>query len=898
MDNTKVFKRIAEALLVEYTSVYYVDAITNEYQWYSSNPEFRSLKLEPIGKDFFANMTKDALSVVHPDDQHLFTEDIKKETLLKELKDGSMQSFNYRLMIDGKPVYHMLKLIRGGEMGDDYFILGVKNIDHDIRKEKRQENNLRHANELARKDGLTGVKNKNAYKEMTEQLNDRMTDPLNELSFAVLVCDLNDLKTINDTRGHNVGDEYIQKASSLICDTFLHSPVYRIGGDEFVTLLFDKDLEERTSLVEHLKNQVIINGKTRTGPIIACGLSLYDPNTDNCYEDVFERADLAMYANKNVLKSLRRQDNISRNREISPITDARKRRLDSLFDAMCTVSGEGYVFACDMDHDYSRWSVQAVEDFNLPDTYLYRAGDIWEQFVHPEDKQIYHDAVDLMFSGEGILKKIRYRARRADGEYITCSTKAFVLSDENGQPEYFGGVVQSDSVLRKDHFFTDPVTGLPNINYLNEYGADAASNIRMNGKTPMLIYFDMNSMQYYNNQYGYSRGDELLRLTSDILTKVFKDAFLCRGADDHFIIIDEYSDDTRITVMIDRANDMIKAGAYGKTTGFQAGVCKFDEDTTTGEAIDHAKHALKWIGLDLNSITHFYSENIDTEYKNQSYIIEMFDNALKSGWIKLYYHGIVRLETGKGAAFEGLARWDDPERGLISPAQFIPALRKYHLTYKLDLYMFEQVCKEIPLRLEAGFPLVPVSINFSAVDFDYINIPDELDRIFDEYDISQYGIGRDYFIVEVTEEAMAMGPEHFYDQLRELRRRGYRIWLDDFGSGYSSLNVFSRLEIDLIKFDMELLRNLDRNGGVNRDIIRSMIAIAKKFHVHTLAEGMETAEQKRFLQDAGCELGQGFGFHKPEPLDAIIERSSRDITIIKGCETDEERIEMINKWNK
>ena len=897
MDNTRIFNRIAEALLVEYSSVYYVDAKTGEYHWYSSNPEFRSLKLESSGEDFFASMARDALTVVHPDDQHLFTEDIKKETLLEELQNGSMQSFTYRLMIDEKPVYHRLKLIRGvGE--DDYFILGVMNVDHDVRNEKKLTNSLRSANELARKDGLTGVKNKNAYKEMTEKLNDRIRDTGDTLHFAVLVCDLNDLKTINDTRGHNVGDEYILKSSSLICDIFTHSPIYRIGGDEFVALLFDRDFIERETLVEQLKNHVIINGRTRSGPVIACGMSTYDPSTDNCFEDVFERADLSMYANKNELKSFKRSDGAIVKNELSPITDERKRRLDLLFDAMCTVSAEGYVFLCDMDHDYSRWSLQAVQDFALPSVYMYRAGDIWDQFIHPEDKQIYQDAINLMFGGEGIIKKIRYRAKRADGEYTTCSTKAFVLSDENGNPEYFGGVIQSDSVLRKDHFFTDPVTGLPNINYLNDYGTEAINSIRQSGKTPMLIYFDINSMQYYNNQYGYSRGDELLCLTSDVLTKVFKDAFLCRGADDHFIIIDEYTDDTRITVMIDRANDMIKAGAYGKTTGFQAGVYRFEEDVTTGEAIDHARHALKWIGLDLNSITHFYSENIDTEYKNQSYIIEMFDNALKSGWIKLFYHGIVRLKTGKGAAFEGLARWNDPEKGLISPAQFIPALRKYHLTYKLDLYMFEQVCKEIPLRLEAGFPLVPVSINFSAVDFDYINIPDELDRIFDEYDIPQYGIGKDYFIVEVTEEDMAMGAEHFYSQLRELRKRGYRIWLDDFGSGYSSLNVFSRLEIDLIKFDMELLRNLDQNGGVNRDIIRSMIAIAKKFHVHTLAEGMETAEQKQFLLDAGCELGQGFGYHKPEPLDSIIERSNRGITIINGCESHEERMEMLDKWNE
>ena len=262
--------------------------------------------------------------------------------------------------------------------------------------------------------------------------------------------------------------------------------------------------------------------------------------------------------------------------------------------------------------------------------------------------------------------------------------------------------------------------------------------------------------------------------------------------------------------------------------------------------------------------------------------------------IKIYYQGIQRVETDKCAVLEALARWIDPNRGIISPGEFIPVLEKHHLLYKLDLYMAEQVCREIPLRVNAGLPLLPVSVNFSAQDFEYVDVPAALDALYDRYDMPRYA-AKNYFILEITEQDMAAGTEFFHEQLRRLRRAGYKLWLDDFGSGYSSLNVFSRFDLNLIKFDMELLRNLDDHNGANRLILKAMIGIAKKLGVHTLAEGMENEEQRQFLRESGCELAQGYLFHRPEPLDAILYRHSAGYPS-GACETPEERDLMIKKW--
>ena len=284
-------------------------------------------------------------------------------------------------------------------------------------------------------------------------------------------------------------------------------------------------------------------------------------------------------------------------------------------------------------------------------------------------------------------------------------------------------------IFRQDHFYRDPLTGLPNINYMQEFANERLHALRLDGKTPMLVYSDVNFMQFYNNQYGFAKGNELLCIVADVLSRLFPDALVARGADDHFILIDEFCGEEELSRRMLEANRRIRQEASGNTTGIQAGVVNMGEKMDVYQAIDHAKSALKRIGSDLNRSFRFHSQQADVEYWNQRYIVENLDRALSERWIRVFYQGILRLETGKTAAFEALARWNDPGRGTISPGDFIPVLEKYHLLYKLDLYMMKQVLLELNDRLTAGLPLLPVSVNFAAQDFDYRNIPEEIENI-------------------------------------------------------------------------------------------------------------------------------------------------------------------------
>ena len=438
------------------------------------------------------------------------------------------------------------------------------------------------------------------------------------------------------------------------------------------------------------------------------------------------------------------------------------------------------------------------------------------------------------------------------------------------------------------------LTGLPNINYLREFGGEKIKMIRADGRTPFLVYTDVCSMQSYNNQYGVKEGDALLVIVAATLKELFPRALLIRGSDDHFIMLTGVDGKEEMTRRLKLANEKIKANAKGNTYGVRSGICEVTEDRDISEAMDHAKHALKRLNTDMTRLTAFFSQAADDAYWKSRYIIENIDQALEKGWIKVFYQGLFRLKTAKISAFEALARWVDPVRGTISPADFIPVLLRYHQLYKLDLYMLEQVCREIPIRYQNGLPLVPVSVNFSRQDFDHVDVVSRMNELYEQYGLEKY-VSKDYFIVEITEQDVAVGAESFHEQMVRIRENGYQLWLDDFGSGYSAINMFSRFQFDLIKYDMDLLRHLDDGKGANRLILKELVYASKKLGIHTLAEGLENEEQLAFLREIDCELAQGFYYYRPEPLDEILFRINGGMKV-RPCETEEERKQFEAEW--
>lgn len=239
----------------------------------------------------------------------------------------------------------------------------------------------------------------------------------------------------------------------------------------------------------------------------------------------------------------------------------------------------------------------------------------------------------------------------------------------------------------------------------------------------------------------------------------------------------------------------------------------------------------------------------------RQYIKTHIDEALEKGWIQLYYQPVVRALSRTLAGYEALARWQDPVRGLISPAAFIPALEEIHAIHKLDLYMVDQICSLYGPRNDLGFPTVPISFNLSRLDFFDCDIHAEISRRVD-----RAGVPHGNLAIEITESVFVQDMSVIAPILDQFRQDGYSLWMDDFGSGYSSLNVLKDYAFDTIKLDMEFLRRFSDRAKV---IVESVIRMAKDLNIQTLAEGVETEAQAEFLRSIGCSLLQGFLFSKP-----------------------------------
>ena len=293
----QTYARLAQALSKDYYSIYLVNTDTDEFTEYSSDSRYQKLNVEQSGVNFFEDCRRNIMRLVYPEDMSKALAVWDKERLMPELEGGKTFSTTYRLMFDGVPVFINCKVIRTMDgMGDNQIVIGVSNVDAQMKREQK----LIIAREQANRDALTGVKSKHFYVETEEKLNQKIADG-EAAPFAVAVCDVNGLKSINDTLGHDAGDKLIKDAAMEICNIFEHSPVFRYGGDEFVVLLQGRDWEKRQELMEILLKTNQENKKTG-GIIIASGMAEYVSGQDANVAAVFKRADMAMYENKKWLK--------------------------------------------------------------------------------------------------------------------------------------------------------------------------------------------------------------------------------------------------------------------------------------------------------------------------------------------------------------------------------------------------------------------------------------------------------------------------------------------------------------------------------------------------------------------------------------------------------------------
>ena len=287
------------ALSQDFLCLYIVDPESGDYREFSSSAEFASFSLAKKGADFFGSARETGNRLVYRDDRDRFLSGFSREQVLDEIAKTGRFMLSYRLMMNGKPHYIQLKAAMVNEPEGQRLVVGILDIDSSVRQEQEYSKRLAQAQTKATFDALTGVRNNHAYRDIEERLNSEIAQNRHP-EFALTILDVNDLKRVNDSQGHQAGDRYLCAACKIICDIFQHSAVYRFGGDEFVVISQGGDLARIDQLIEtmrqHNEKAIVSDGIS-----IACGMAKYEE--DARVTSVFERADIRMYENKKDLKA-------------------------------------------------------------------------------------------------------------------------------------------------------------------------------------------------------------------------------------------------------------------------------------------------------------------------------------------------------------------------------------------------------------------------------------------------------------------------------------------------------------------------------------------------------------------------------------------------------------------
>ena len=415
----------------------------------------------------------------------------------------------------------------------------------------------------------------------------------------------------------------------------------------------------------------------------------------------------------------------------------------------------------------------------------------------------------------------------------------------------------------------DDLTGLPNMTQFRILAQSYILKMRSQKKTTVLIYFDIRDMKAINEKYGFESGNSVLINMMYVLKKNFLGEPISRLAEDHFVVL---TDKKSVEQKIEKVYDQMMKNPMNIPAKICAGIYEDNgQDIDIDSLGDRARLACRSIKEDYNKKYKLFDNKMFEEYHKRRYILTHFDEALEKGYISVHYQPIVRSLTGNICDMEALCRWIRPDRGMAQPLQFIPVLEEHRLIHKLDFYVVKKICEDIDRLRNMNFPLVPVSVNLSRIDFEMFDVADEVIKIIDSYRIPHK-----LFSIEITESAFIHNADFLNVQINKFRNSGFEVWMDDFGSDYSSFKTLQKYHFDVVKLDMEFMKNFNGTSK-NMTIITEVINMLTKLGIHTLAEGVDTEEKMKFLRDIGCEKMQGHSFKKAMPLDYHISQYQRNL---------------------
>lgn len=404
------------------------------------------------------------------------------------------------------------------------------------------------------------------------------------------------------------------------------------------------------------------------------------------------------------------------------------------------------------------------------------------------------------------------------------------------------------------------ITGLPN---KRQFTKGALKILKNKPERWCVISIDIENFKLFNEWYGHNRGDLLMTQIGTALRKISEETGGVAGyfgQDDFCLMIPYYTE--KIEKLYSDISALITEQGSAMSFMPAFGVSVAEDGVKLRDLLDRAFIATRFAKESYHSRIRVYDKAMFSKTDKEYHILSDFFKAIKQNEFIFYLQPQCRASTGKIVGAEALTRWKKSDGSLVSPALFIPVLESHGLITDLDLYIWEEVCKWISRCIESGIKPLPVSVNVSVVDIIHTDIASVFEGL-----THKYGISRDLIKIEITESAYMSNTEDINSAVQSLREKGFLVLMDDFGSGYSSLNMLKSLSLDIVKLDAQFLRTDKSDEEKSIQILESVTNMTKTLGLPIIVEGVESREQMEFLQNIGCSYMQGYYFYKPMPAD-------------------------------
>lgn len=541
-----------------------------------------------------------------------------------------------------------------------------------------------------------------------------------------------------------------------------------------------------------------------------------------------------------------------------------KKRMDSLFEAFTAVADGTYVYLCDMEYDYSRWSKAAVDTFGLPAEYMIAAGEIWEAHIHPEDRASYRKSIDDIFSGRDQGHDMQYRAKKLNGDYVVCTCRGVVIKNEYGIPKYFAGSIRNHGL----HGDIDGLTGLR-----NQYGffEDLKNSIDRNLEINILM-LGIGGFTEINEMYGYHFGNLVLqKFGRGLLENVGNNGCVYRLDGTKFAIVSSTKNEREIATNYERLRQKYGKGVEidGKflLPNLNGGLLHLDNFEVTDQIVyaclnfAYGESKIRKQG----ELVQFRND-ITADGRDRLEKLQAIRNSIAKECKGFYllYQPVMDAKKERLVGAEALLRWKNEKYGMVPPDQFIPVLERDPMFIPLGKWILRTAMQDAK-KILATHPDFVINVNLA---YTQLERPDFLDMILEL--LEETGFPPKNLCLEITERCRLLDITLLKNILANLQARGILFALDDFGTGFSSLGIAKVLHFDTIKIDRSFVAEIEVDA-TERELMGHFTAFASTFGAHICVEGIETAGMRDILQEFRVSSLQGYFYSKPLPLEVFLD---------------------------